>query len=146
VDHEFPVATINKRYEIETLWPNFHRWFIAQEINLEDVIAMIENDIVLEVNEDSNLMGGTQVSDGYVYLLKSGDHYKIGKSDDIERKVKEIRTQMPESVVLVHTIKTDGISGVEQYWHRRFQEQRVNGEWFKLSRSDISAFKKRNFQ
>ena len=96
-------------------------------------------------DSDSAVVGAS-LALGYVYLMKSGDHYKIGKSEDIERRVKEVRTQMPESLVLVHTIKTDDTSGIEQYWHKRFQNQRLNGEWFKLSRADVSAFKKRNFQ
>ena len=49
--------------------------------------------------------------EGLVYLMKSGDHYKIGRSEEIERRVKEISVSMPEKVDLVHTIRTDDPSG-----------------------------------
>jgi hypothetical protein len=82
---------------------------------------------------------------GHVYLLKHDKVYKIGKSIDASRRYKDIKVQMPHKTEEIHVIKTDDPSGIEAYWHNRFKDKRLEGEWFKLSAYDVKAFKKRKF-
>lgn len=82
---------------------------------------------------------------GYVYLLKSGKYYKIGRSNSVGRRERELSIQLPQKVERVHAIETDDPPGIEHYWHRRFREQRVrpDAEWFVLSADQVAAFKRR---
>ena len=82
-------------------------------------------------------------STGFVYLVKSGGHHKIGKTSSPDRRVYEIGLQLPLGLELIHSIATDDPSGIETYWHNRFKNKRLNGEWFNLSAQDIKAFKLR---
>ena len=119
--------------------------YAAQNPSFGDVAAMLP-----EVQQA--LMAGTPHPaarpevEGMVYLLASGNHYKIGRSAEIERRVKEVRVALPEAVTLLHAIRTDDPPGIEAYWHRRFADRRANGEWFKLTPADVAAFKRRRFQ
>ncbi len=84
-----------------------------------------------------------EIEFGYVYLLRAGRHYKIGRSNSAGRRERELAIQLPERATLVHSIKTDDPAGIEQYWHHRFQDKRKNGEWFSLSADDVAAFRRR---
>lgn len=82
---------------------------------------------------------------GCVYLMKSGRFYKIGKTNAAGRREYELGIQLPEKVKTIHVIRTDDPSGIEEYWHKRFEAKHKNGEWFALDAADVNAFKRRKF-
>ena len=82
---------------------------------------------------------------GFVYLMKSGKYYKIGRSVSAEKRAYEIQLQLPEELKLIHKIKTDDPVGIESYWHQRFSDKRVRGEWFGLTSQDVKVFRRRKF-
>lgn len=83
---------------------------------------------------------GEPVVNGYVYLVKSGKHHKIGMTNHVGRRTYEIDLQLPEKLEVVHVIPTDDPAGIERYWHQRFASKRTNGEWFLLTGDEIAAF------
>ena len=114
---------------------------------LDDVINICKKVLEQEKNTKPKYKEGSSAQGlqiGEVYLIKHGKHneYKIGKSNDTVRRAKELGTQMPQRLDLIHSILTDDPSGVEAYWHRRFKDKNTNGEWFSLSADDIKAFKR----
>jgi Meiotically Up-regulated Gene 113 (MUG113) protein len=106
----------------------------------DDVVGLCRA-MLKEPKEEEN-GNDDNINIGEVYLFKSGRYYKVGKTTDTVRRGSELRIQLPEKLDLIYSIKTDDPSGVEAYWHRRFETKRMNGEWFDLSSADIRAFKR----
>lgn len=119
------------------------RLFALEHPEFADISGMLP-----APREAGSEMTDEQSSDaafGFVYLLKSGRHYKVGRSNSTGRRERELAIQLPEKASIIHEIKTDDPVGIERYWHGRFAEKRLNGEWFALSQGDVSAFRRRKF-
>lgn len=154
----FPVATeLRMRRRADAGFPShntFNRFGVRADLarrlaahcvtpgGLDDVVRICEAVTSTDMLslEDGN---GPGPSIGVVHLMKSGRHYKIGRTAAIGRRTYELAIQLPERLELVHAIETDDPVGIERYWHERFSDRRANGEWFKLTGSDVAAFRRR---
>jgi hypothetical protein len=145
---EFPnIVTIRRRLGAKAEIVNKILEYCRANDGWDDVIAIC---MTLQValpahTQSASTTGDSPPEVGHVYLLKHGKAYKIGRSTEVSRRYKEIRTQMPYKTEEIHVIETDDPAGIEAYWHNRFMDKRLEGEWFELSAADVKAFKKRRF-
>ena len=99
---------------------------------LEDVAAICAQvtarTTAREIGVDAGRSDETS-SWGYVYLMRSGTNYKIGRTNAVGRRERELAIQLPEAIKLVHSIKTDDPPGIRgllaQAIRTSAQERRV---------------------
>ncbi|HXI12470.1 MAG TPA: GIY-YIG nuclease family protein [Thermoanaerobaculia bacterium] len=142
-DAHFPAATtFTRKYGPKSALASRLRDFCLTRPGYEAVVSICAP-IAEQTNSELSVKPADEI--GYVYLIKSGRYYKLGRTNSVGRRQYELSIQLPEKVVLVHSITTDDPAGIEAYWHRRFDAFRKNGEWFQLSVPEVNAFKRRKF-
>ena len=80
---------------------------------------------------------------GIVYLLKieNKPQYKIGVTNNLNRRLKQISPKMPFELKVIHTIKDNQIYKLEEKLHNKFKDKKIKGEWFKLNDNDVNYIK-----
>lgn len=78
-----------------------------------------------------------RAGDSGVYVLRNGPYYKIGKSHNVEWRVRQLSVALPQETLHVHTIHTDHPDELERELHERYALKRIRGEWFELDMFDV---------
>ena len=137
--------TIHSRLGKQSELPNRLLVYCEDKPEYSDITAICRKVATTLEEVPEHYSKESDIEFGYVYLMKSGRFYKIGSSRNVERRNYELGIKLPEDLNILHKIRTDDPAGIENYWHNRFKDKRKQGEWFELSISDVTAFKRRKF-
>ena len=78
---------------------------------------------------------------GYIYVIKSGSAYKIGKALSLKKRALRYITETPDEIELVCSALVSDYTRVEQELHTQFADKRQRGEWFLLDLDDVHHIK-----
>ena len=78
----------------------------------------------------------------YVYLISDYNSYsyKIGISNNPEKRLKSLQTGNEKNLKIIHKILCENYSDVERALHNKYSFSKINGEWFELTQEDIKSF------
>lgn len=75
---------------------------------------------------------------GFVYVVRSGNFFKIGfTNQSIEKRISTLQIGSPSPINLILYFETKNPIVLENELHIKFKGKRVNGEWFALTSLDI---------
>lgn len=77
---------------------------------------------------------------GYVYLMQSGEIFKIGMTTNLHSRLADFRNTNPNAVLL-HTIESVDPHLLESTLHKYFKDLKREGEWFELAESDVNKIR-----
>ena len=80
-----------------------------------------------------------RISPTYVYLIEAGNIYKIGFSNNPEKRLYQIQTSNPHQCKILFKI-ADPLGSLEKDLHKQFAKLRLNGEWFTKSDLILKTF------
>jgi uncharacterized C2H2 Zn-finger protein len=75
---------------------------------------------------------------GFVYIIyDSKEHYKIGRSESIEERIKQIQTSNANKIIFINSFECKDSVILENKLHKYFEKNRINGEWFKFTEQEL---------
>lgn len=67
---------------------------------------------------------------------------KIGFTNNLKSRLRELSTASPVNLIPVGTIWSKSARALESRFHSQFRKNRLNGEWFELNTAMISEIRK----
>lgn len=121
------------------------RWQEYWKRKNEEVRAAKMRKELDDIRKDEDALADTSKSrkryKGYVYFIQGqcGGAIKIGYSVNPEKRLKELQTGYPDTLVMLLMIP--GSEATERALHRQFEASRLKGEWFRPDACIIEKIK-----
>lgn len=89
--------------------------------------------------------------DGYVYVVYFRDSnketfFKVGLATDIRNRFRQHQTSIPFKLYIAISYYTEDMRQEEKELHKIFNDKRIQGEWFKLTKKDLNIVKNRSLR
>ena len=92
-----------------------------------------------EFRPNLDIFGVRRNDAGWLYLMKSGDLFKIGKTKNPKRRIRDARTWIPD-IEIIAMKPFWNISRLERMLHEGLADQWHKGEWFKFADASYHDF------
>jgi len=107
-------------------------------------VNIYSNEKFPKYNQSLKIPSKMKGVNGFVYLLKGDNLYKIGATTNLKQRLKDIKYKNDFDINLVSHIQTKDMFVLEKYLHNKFSEKRKKYEWFELNKEDVDFIKSLN--
>ncbi|MCT7958858.1 GIY-YIG nuclease family protein [Laspinema palackyanum] len=83
----------------------------------------------------------TSETHGFVYVIRSGNLVKIGRTNNLKRRLRQLSTMNSKELELICSISTGDSVTLEKQLHQQFKQFRQHGEWFDLPDESVQWLK-----
>lgn len=73
-------------------------------------------------------IGLDRMAKKHLYIVRCGEFFKIGSSDNPDRRIKDLHSTCPYPITVEAILLDRG--GEEPEWHEKHRNQHHHGEWF----------------
>lgn len=100
----------------------------------------------LILNNESLILNNESLIEikGYIYFIYSPELYKkgfkyikIGRTKNLEKRIKQLQTGNPFDLTFYKTIFIDNYKEIEVNLHKKYKHKNKRGEWFDIQFSDV---------
>lgn len=85
----------------------------------------------------NNLVVSKRSTKRILYIVRTGDNYKIGVTDNFERRFRALTGGTPHGLETILVLRSPDADALEKALHTLFRARNVRGEWFKLNEKDL---------
>jgi hypothetical protein len=114
---------------------------INQFVVEDDVISISDHLLKRKHHSAKRLISNKHPDTIYVLNIEGTNIYKIGTSQNTQRRIKDIQSYNPFLIDIILIIKTKGAYELEQFIHDLIEDKHIKNEWFKIQDID-SVLKK----
>ena len=85
-----------------------------------------------QINDIDNISKPEENLKSYIYIITDGENYKIGKANDVDKRLKSLSTASPKDLYVVDKYEVDDscVIEVENQLHNKFKLYNLRNEWF----------------
>ncbi len=77
-----------------------------------------------------------------IYIFKANKYYKIGKCNNVKRRVKQLQTGCMFDIEILDYFEVTDATKTEKELHEKYKHKQIKGEWFKLTKKDVMDIRK----
>lgn len=70
---------------------------------------------------------------------------KIGWTFDVKKRIKQLQTGSPNKLRIYEKLTSINCEKVEKILHKKLEDRKINGEWFRLTKKELNDFIEDNF-